>query len=98
MPSLYSDNRKTESSPYLNRFLQPDTIIPNQVNSQNWNRYSYTSNNPITIVDPSGHDGTPPAGNQIQVNIALGLNVGPLFLAYYSLNLVTDYAGGVQLY
>jgi RHS repeat-associated protein len=33
--------------PYLNRFIQPDTIVPNSSNSQSLNRYAYVLNNPI---------------------------------------------------
>jgi len=43
-------------SPYLNRFTQPDTLIPGMFNPQNVNRYSYVRNNPIKYTDPSGHD------------------------------------------
>jgi RHS repeat-associated protein len=32
--------------PYLNRFIGPDTIIPDTANPQDWNRYAYVSNNP----------------------------------------------------
>ncbi len=42
-------------SPALMRFLQPDTIIPDQTNPQSWNRFSYVRNNPILFNDPSGH-------------------------------------------
>jgi RHS repeat-associated protein len=42
-------------SVYLNRFLQPDTIIPNSANPQSWNRFSYVTNNPLRYTDPSGH-------------------------------------------
>ena len=43
-------------SPYLNRFIQPDSIIPNLYNPQSLNRFTYTSNNPINRIDPTGHD------------------------------------------
>jgi hypothetical protein len=43
------------SSPYINRFLQPDTIIPNMASLQTLNRFSYVLNNPINASDPSGH-------------------------------------------
>lgn len=46
---------KSTSSPYINRFLQPDTIIPELSNPQSWNRFSYVQNNPIGYADPSGH-------------------------------------------
>lgn len=42
-------------SPVLNRFIQPDSIIPHPLNSQAFNRYSYVYNNPITYIDPTGH-------------------------------------------
>ncbi|MBL1193221.1 MAG: hypothetical protein D8M60_02595 [Chloroflexi bacterium] len=43
-------------SPSLGRFTQPDTIVPNLLNPQSLNRYSYTFNNPINFSDPSGHN------------------------------------------
>jgi RHS repeat-associated protein/uncharacterized repeat protein (TIGR01451 family) len=42
-------------SPTLGRFIQPDSIIPDMTNSQAWNRYAYTLNNPVIYSDPSGH-------------------------------------------
>ncbi|MBL8099935.1 MAG: hypothetical protein JNK81_12180 [Anaerolineales bacterium] len=39
----------------LNRFIQPDSIVPNPYNSQAFNRYSYVINNPINLIDPSGN-------------------------------------------
>ncbi len=40
---------------YLNHFTQPDSIVPDPSNSQDWDRYSYARNNPIRYTDPSGH-------------------------------------------
>jgi RHS repeat-associated protein len=42
--------------PYLNRWLQPDTIVPNPGNPQDLNRFAYVRNNPLRYIDPSGHD------------------------------------------
>jgi RHS repeat-associated protein len=38
------------------RFLSPDPRIPHPGNTQSWNRYAYTNNNPLKFVDPSGFD------------------------------------------
>lgn len=46
---------ETRNSPYINRFLQPDTVIPDLSNPQSWNRYSYVTNRPVNFNDPSGH-------------------------------------------
>ena len=43
------------SDPYLNRFLQPDTITPDPYNPQSLNKYSYVNNSPINFSDPTGH-------------------------------------------
>jgi hypothetical protein len=53
---------KGSSSPYINRFIQPDTIIPDPSNPQAWNRYSYVGNNPVNFNDPTGHCPTCLAG------------------------------------
>ena len=42
-------------SPILGRWLSPDSIVPQPVNPQDFNRYGYTRNNPLKYVDPSGH-------------------------------------------
>ncbi len=41
--------------PHLGRFIQPDTLVPDPLNPQAWNRFSYVYNNPATYNDPSGH-------------------------------------------
>ncbi len=41
--------------PYLNHWLQPDSIIPDPYNPLDYDRYSYVNNNPINFIDPTGH-------------------------------------------
>ncbi|MFD3392535.1 RHS repeat-associated core domain-containing protein [Alteromonas macleodii] len=41
--------------PTLGRFLQADPHIQAPLNSQNYNRYSYVLNNPMSYTDPSGY-------------------------------------------
>jgi len=41
--------------PYLNRFLSPDSIIPDPHNPLDWDRFSYARNNPVNYSDPTGH-------------------------------------------
>ncbi|MDD5511664.1 MAG: RHS repeat-associated core domain-containing protein [Dehalococcoidales bacterium] len=40
----------------IGRFISADTIVPNYMNPQTLNRYSYCNNNPLKYIDPSGHD------------------------------------------
>jgi len=50
---MYYNARYYDAS--LNRFIQPDSIVPNLYNPQSLNRYSYAVNNPVNLVDPTGH-------------------------------------------
>jgi RHS repeat-associated protein len=40
---------------YRNRFISPDTIVPDFRSPQSLNRYTYALGNPVKLVDPSGH-------------------------------------------
>ena len=40
--------------PHLKRFLSPDNYIQDPYNTQNFNRYGYVLNNPLSYNDPSG--------------------------------------------
>ena len=51
---LYFYNARWYDS-YLNRWIQPDQIIPDLYNTQDWDRYTYVRNNPVRYNDPSGH-------------------------------------------
>ncbi|PKI02518.1 RHS repeat-associated core domain-containing protein [Glaciecola sp. 33A] len=41
--------------PTIGRFMQADPFIQAPNNSQNYNRYSYVLNNPMSYTDPSGY-------------------------------------------
>jgi RHS repeat-associated protein len=40
--------------PFLARFVQADTIVPQPGNPQSLNRFSYVANNPVRYIDPTG--------------------------------------------
>jgi RHS repeat-associated protein len=43
-------------NPLIGRFLTPDTIVQSPGgNPQTLNRYTYCNNNPVNLVDPTGH-------------------------------------------
>ena len=41
--------------PQLGRFLSADRYVANAAMGQDWNRYSYVSNSPMSYVDPTGY-------------------------------------------
>ena len=41
--------------PYLNRWNQPDSIIPDYKDPQSFDRYAFVRNNPVNRIDPTGH-------------------------------------------
>jgi RHS repeat-associated protein len=42
--------------PAAGRFLQADPVVQEATNSQNYNRYAYVLNNPLSLTDPSGRN------------------------------------------
>ena len=46
--------------PQIGRFLTPDSVTQDTYNLQNLNRYSYVDNMPLSLTDPTGHDGNGP--------------------------------------
>lgn len=50
----YYDSRYYSSK--MQRFIQPDTLLPNVYDPQQLDRYSYVRNNPLRYTDPSGHN------------------------------------------
>jgi len=42
--------------PEIGRFQSADSIIPDPLNMQSFNRYSYVLNNPLAYTDPTGHE------------------------------------------
>jgi RHS repeat-associated protein len=46
--------------PYLNRWISPDSIVPEPANPQSLNRYSYVYNSPLIYQDTDGHRPRPP--------------------------------------
>ncbi len=49
--------------PEIGRFISADTIIPDPINPQAFNRYSYCINNPLKYIDPTGHQPDNDNGN-----------------------------------
>jgi RHS repeat-associated protein len=41
--------------PLIGRMISADPMVPQPMNGQAWNRYSYVVNNPLAFTDPSGY-------------------------------------------
>jgi RHS repeat-associated protein len=52
--------------PTIGRFMSPDDMIPDAYNGQNFNRYTYVDDNPLSYTDPTGHT---PCSNCDKVNM-----------------------------
>ncbi len=64
---------------YLNQFIQADTIVPNPHQPWQWNRYTYSRDNPINFTDPSGYiclDPWAPSGIHFDPNRGCGYPKG----------------------
>ncbi len=48
----------------IGRFISADTIVPGAGNSQAFNRYAYSYNNPLKFTDPTGHVADPKCQGQ----------------------------------
>jgi len=42
-------------NPTIGHFLTPDSVLPSPTDSLSYDRYAYTRNNPINLIDPSGN-------------------------------------------
>ncbi len=50
--------------PMIGRFLSADILIQAPNNSQNYNRYTYVMNNPLSLVDPTGYSSDSSSRNE----------------------------------
>ena len=62
--------------PVIGRFLTPDPIILQPLNSQSYNRYSYVLNNPMNMNDPSGFEPASAEPEEVVVTGYADLNDG----------------------
>ncbi len=51
--------------PLIGKFMSGDPLVSDPKNGQNYNRYSYVSNNPTNLTDPTGFYETPATGTYI---------------------------------
>jgi RHS repeat-associated protein len=71
--------------PLLGRFLSADLVIQNPASLQDFNRYSYVRNNPLSLTDPSGWEYAPPMFVQ-SMQAAFVMGQGKEYMAAQSAN------------
>lgn len=60
MPTICGVNLNARVyDPSLGRVMTADSYVPNPMDGQSYNRYSYVANDPLSKVDPSGHSVMP---------------------------------------
>jgi RHS repeat-associated protein len=59
----------------IGRFVTADTVIDGEGDTQGWNRYSYTKNNPIRYKDPTVHDRVAAQENEKQQRSTVNLDL-----------------------
>jgi RHS repeat-associated protein len=85
--------------PVLGRFTTPDSIVPNLYDPQSLNRYSYVRNNPVRLVDPTGHQsvGYENYGISFNAKTSGGWSVGIQAGDYVNVGASGDKAGATSI-
>jgi hypothetical protein len=52
--------------PNLGRFLSADLFVQSPYDTQNYNRYSYVGNNPLSFIDPTGYRSQGPSDRHLK--------------------------------
>ncbi|MEM7800380.1 MAG: RHS repeat-associated core domain-containing protein [Chloroflexota bacterium] len=78
--------------PGIGRFASADTIVPDPLNPQSYNRFSYVTNNPLNLIDPTGHCGADVDGdgNQDQNALNACLELEGQLESAYDINIFYD--------
>jgi hypothetical protein len=84
--------------PYITQFSQPDSIVPNLYNPQDWNRYSYARDNPHRYTDPSGHTSCEGPNGECDIEYSTPTALGQLRarLRSYGVKLTGDWRNHVS--
>jgi RHS repeat-associated protein len=73
--------------PVLGRFLAADSVLPDPYDPQQLNRYAYVRNNPVKLVDPTGH---------VPVQLALGAGLWAGGMILHNERVASAVAGGIN--
>lgn len=78
--------------PLIGRMFSPDPYVADATNSQDYNKYSYARNNPLTYVDPSGNI------VQVAAGIIVGGIIGGAINVAMKYNQITSWEQGLAAF
>lgn len=70
--------------PQAGRFLSRDPLVVDPLDGQDFNRYSYVSNNPLSMIDPSGYAEEMPTDSTFETGTDAGGGTWSVATDYYA--------------
>jgi len=85
-------------NPAIGRFMTPDNVLPSPTDSLSYDRYAYTRNNPINLIDPTGNEFVAATWIFVAISAAVGATIAYVNHGNVMLGAVTGAISGALTY